>query len=53
MIDIMRVRSRRATRIGRRASWPVNVGLARYAGRVCGAFVRVGDTTVVAAWLPR
>lgn len=52
MLSVMRLRTRRAARRGGRAHWPVNVGLARYAGRVRGAFVRVGSTTVIAGWWP-
>lgn len=44
------VQAPRAARIGGRASWPVNVNLTRYHGRVCGVYVRVGSTALVAGW---
>jgi hypothetical protein len=63
VIDVIRTRrpdrSHRRGRLayyrgrGRRAGWPVNVGLAYLGGRVRGVFVRVGSTTLVAGWWPR
>lgn len=48
--SVFTVRAPRAGRIGSRAGWPVNVNLARYHGRVCGVYVRVGSTALVAGW---